>query len=232
LQDIPIPGGVDTIGVMLAGLAAAHYPRDPATDALARYLERRQAADGGWRVAADRPPIESSSMAITAWAIRGLRAYAPIPQKDSYQRSIARGVEWLRRQQPTTTEDHVFQLLGSVWAGESASPRRDAAGRLLALQRADGGWGQIPTLPSDAYATGQALTALAQSGAVSPATAAYQRGVRFLLTTQMRDGSWHVRTRAIPVQPYFESGFPHERDQFISAAATNWAVMALAPAVR
>jgi len=32
----------------------------------------------------------------------------------------------------------------------------------------------------------------------------------------------------LPIQPYFESGFPHGRDQFISAAATNWAATALA----
>ena len=62
--------------------------------------------------------------------------------------------------------------------------------------------------------------------------AAYRKGVRFLLDTQLEDGSWYVRTRAIPVQLYFDSEFPHGQDQFISAAATNWATMALAGAVR
>ena len=33
--------------------------------------------------------------------------------------------------------------------------------------------------------------------------------------------------RAIPIQPYFDAAFPHGRDQFISAAATNWATQAL-----
>jgi len=41
-----------------------------------------------------------------------------------------------------------------------------------------------------------------------------------------------VRSRAIPFQPYFEGGFPHGPDQWISAAATNWAVMALIPAAK
>jgi hypothetical protein len=40
-----------------------------------------------------------------------------------------------------------------------------------------------------------------------------------------------VKGRSIPFQPYFESGFPYGHDQWISAAATNWATMALAPAV-
>jgi squalene cyclase len=60
----------------------------------------------------------------------------------------------------------------------------------------------------------------------------YKRGVDFLLKTQYADGSWFVRSRAVPLQPHFESGFPHRRDQFISAAATNWATQALIAAAR
>jgi hypothetical protein len=83
-------------------------------------------------------------------------------------------------------------------------------------------------MASDAYATGQALVALAETGAVSLMDPAVRRGVQFLLETQLADGSWFVKSRALPIQPHFESGFPHGRDQFISAAATNWAATALA----
>jgi hypothetical protein len=83
-------------------------------------------------------------------------------------------------------------------------------------------------LESDAYATGQALTALYQSGVVKPASSAYTRGVVFLLDTQLPDGSWHVKSRALGFQPYFESGDPHGPDQWISAAGGAWATMALA----
>jgi hypothetical protein len=41
-------------------------------------------------------------------------------------------------------------------------------------------------------------------------------------------GSWYVQSRAIPLQPYFESDFPHGHDQWISAAPTSWATTALA----
>ena len=54
--------------------------------------------------------------------------------------------------------------------------------------------------------------------------------MQFLLNTQFADGSWFVKTRAIPLQPPLEIGFPHGRDQWISAAGTNWATMALARA--
>jgi len=228
LQDIGIPGQIDTIAYILAGLADAPYPPDAATDALARYVARRQYADGSWRVASHRPPMESSHITTTAVAIRSLRAYAPAPMKATYEGAVQRGVAWLAAATPQTTEDHAFLLLGLTWARGGQGAIRRTANALVARQREDGGWSQLPTLSSDAYATGQALAALLRSGAVKRGDAVYRKGVRFLLDTQLEDGSWYVRGRAIPVQPYFDSEFPHGPEQFISAAATNWAVMALA----
>ena len=84
-------------------------------------------------------------------------------------------------------------------------------------------------MQSDAYATGQALAALRESGVVAASQEpALRRGVEFLLRTQLVDGSWLVKSRAVPIQAYFESGFPHGADQWISAAGTAWAVRALA----
>jgi hypothetical protein len=60
-------------------------------------------------------------------------------------------------------------------------------------------------------ATGQALVALAESGALRVGDASYQCGVHYLLETQLADGSWYVKPRAIAFQPYFESGFPRSR---------------------
>jgi hypothetical protein len=80
---------------------------------------------------------------------------------------------------------------------------------------------------SDAYATGQALYALQSSG-LTARDRVHQRAVSYLLRTQLEDGTWFVRSRAFGFQPYFESGFPHGVDQFISASATSWAVIALA----
>jgi hypothetical protein len=78
------------------------------------------------------------------------------------------------------------------------------------------------------YATGQALVALMESDAILSADAAFKNGSQFLLRTQLQDGSWYVKSRTFPFQPYFESDFPHGHDQWISAARTNWATMALA----
>ena len=54
-----------------------------------------------------------------------------------------------------------------------------------------------------------------------------RRGVLFLLRTQHEDGSWRVKSRAPKLQPYFQSGFPYDGDQWISAAGTAWAAIAL-----
>jgi hypothetical protein len=104
---------------------------------------------------------------------------------------------------------------------------RTSAAALLAEQRPDGGWAQLATLETDAYATGQALVALQAAGhAVS--SAEYRRGAAYLLRTQFADGSWLVRSRTFPVQPPRDTGFPHGKHQWISAAGTSWAAMALA----
>jgi len=109
---------------------------------------------------------------------------------------------------------------------------RARARELLAEQRPDGGWAQTPSLSSDAYATGQALVALQEARVLSRTDAATKRGIQFLLNSQLEDGSWLVKTRAVRIQPHYESGFPHGMDQFISAAGTNWASTALAMAAR
>jgi len=59
-------------------------------------------------------------------------------------------------------------------------------------------------------------------------TDVYRKGADYLRRTQLEDGSWFVRSRAFGFQPYFDAGFPHGKDQFISAAATSWAAIALA----
>jgi len=124
-----------------------------------------------------------------------------------------------------------MHLLGLAWSRSAPSYLQSAATALIAQQRPDGGWAQLSTLETDAYATGQALVALLQSEQLKVTDPEIRRGIDYLLRTQERDGSWLVRTRAFPFQPYRDGGFPHGKDQFISAAGTSWAVMALSQAM-
>jgi squalene cyclase len=127
----------------------------------------------------------------------------------------------------------VFRLLGLKQVEAPQADIEAATKELLAKQRDDGGWAQLDSgepesaTKSDAYATGTALVALHQAGGLPTSDPAYQRGLRHLLTTQEADGSWHVASRSKPFQAYYESGFPHGNDQFISCAASGWATWAL-----
>ena len=228
LQGIAIPGDSDTVSYILLGLAAEQYPPDAATDAMAQLLKRQQTPAGNWRIFAHRPPLESSDVEVTAASMHALQVYAPKDARAGYQQAIARAANWIAKATPMSTEERAFQLLGLGWSGAGSEAKQKAARQLVAEQRPDGGWAQIPTLASDAYATGQALVALRESGAVAVTDPAFKRGVAYLMQTQCADGSWFVHTRAFRIQPHFESGFPYGMDQFISAAATNWATRALA----
>ena len=230
VQGIGIPGDADTVASILLGMAAERYPADASTDAMAHFLKRQQTPDGQWRPLAHRPPIESSELQVTAISMRALQLYAPKAGRGPYEQAVRLASGWLAQAHPADTQDRAFQLLGLKWGDSGDSAIRSAARDLLALQRPDGGWAQMTTMTSDAYATGQALVALSESGRLAPADPAYKRGVQFLLNTQFADGSWLVKTRAIPLQPPLEIGLPHGRDQWISAAGTNWATMALARA--
>ena len=120
-----------------------------------------------------------------------------------------------------------MQILGLSWTQSDRALIERQARKLLAKQQPGGGWSQLDTPDADAYATGQALVALYTSGVLSPTDPAYSHGVDYLLRTQLGDGSWLVISRSFPFQPYKESGFPHGKDQWISAAGTSWASMAL-----
>ena len=123
-------------------------------------------------------------------------------------------------------QDRAFQAIALAWAGRVESARK-AALALVDLQRGDGGWSQFAGVDADAYATGQAVYALSVAR-MPQNNAAYRKGIAYLLKTQAQDGSWHVKSRSIWLQPYLDSGFPYGRDQFISTAGTAWASMALA----
>ena len=120
-----------------------------------------------------------------------------------------------------------MQLNALADADASASERAPFVKALKAVQNQDGSWSQLPGIPADAYATGQALYALHVSGDVSTDDPAYKKGVQWLLQNQLADGSWFAPTRAVPVQPHTFESFPNGWHQFISDSASSWATMAL-----
>jgi mono/diheme cytochrome c family protein len=225
------PEPVHTYGYAVFGLLAEKVPANGATDVIVHHLATIQAADGRWYNNLPRPPIQSGDVTATALAVQAIKHYGWPGRKAEFAACVDRGRKWLWSVKPETNEEAVFQLLGLHWAGEPADQLAAPAKALLDRQNPDGGWSQLPTLGSDAYATGQALYALARAAKHSVNDAAWQRGLRFLLATQQDDGTWRLTRRAFPFQPTMSSGFPHGRDSWLSAAATSWAVMALTQAI-
>jgi hypothetical protein len=231
-MDIRVP---EIVAYQLAGLAAAGYPPDRMTDAMAFHIAASQNADGAWHNqfgVQQRPGGEDGDIFRTALGIRSLKAYGPPGRGPEMQTRIAKARRWLLQAKPVTAEDRSMQLLGLEWAGASGNTLKQVAKTILAEQQPDGGWRQREGLGSDAYATGESLYALAKAGGIAPSDPAYQKGVKFLLTTQRAsDGSWRVESRAPKFQTLFQSGFPYAGDQWISSWATGWATMALAQAI-
>jgi Squalene-hopene cyclase C-terminal domain len=173
--------------------------------------------------------LEYSAFSETAYAVRALKVYASPGRRKEIEQRIARAAGWFWSAKPQHHEERVMQLLGLHWSGVEPKRLRELARTVLLFQQPDGGWAQRGGFASDAYATGQALYALNRASGVPVSDPSFRRGVEYLLQTQHADGSWRIRSRAVKFQPYFESGFPHKHDQWISAAGTAWAVMALSP---
>jgi len=216
------------LSYQLLGLDAEGYKPDLSTDAAAMYILSRQRPDGQWFYprADTRPPLCLDHIGQTALAMRALQLYAPKSNADAYRKSIRLAASWIAGEPSRNNDDRSWRLVGLAWADADKTLVQQAKEELLATQRTDGGWSDLPTMESSAYATGKSLVALQIAG-LPVSDPAYQCGVKLLLNTQQEDGSWYVQSRAMAFQPSFDAGFPHGHNQWISSAGTNWAAMAL-----
>ncbi len=220
-------GAADTASYGLFTLDVGKAPADAATEAVAGYLLKRDADRPDWKPSGQRPPSEGSPFSVTYLALRALKTYGGKLDQKAVKARFDAARKWLIQANPADTEDRVYRLLALQQVDAGPGAIEGASADLLARQRVDGGWGQTDDLASDAYATGSALVALHLAGGLDPASKPYRKGLTFLVKTQKPDGTWHVASRSKPFQRYFESGFPHGKDQFISISASCWAAAAL-----
>jgi len=228
LGDPAVGGEALTTGYAQMALAAEGHPFDTVTATMTHWLIARQMPDGRWLGnGVNRPPSEYSTISHTAIAAGGLISY-PLPgRQKEISESLRRAGQWLLTAEPKSAEERGMRLMGLVWTDAPRSRVDAAIKEIRDRQEASGGWSQFGRTEPDAYATGLSLYALHVAG-VPPADEMYRKGVAFLLGTQYQDGAWLVKTRSFPVQRYFESGFPFGRNQWISAAGTSWATLAIA----
>lgn len=228
LGDPAVGGEALTTGYAQMALAAEAHPLDRVTATMTHWLLARQMPDGRWLGnGLNRPPSEYSPISHTAIAAGGLRAY-PLPGRPrEMAEGLRRARQWLLAAEPKSAEERGMRLMGLVWTDAPRARVAAAVREIRDRQEDTGGWSQFARTDPDAYATGLSLYALHVAG-VQAADPAYRKGIAFLLGSQYQDGPWLVKTHSFPVQRYFESGFPFGRHQWISAAGTSWASLAIA----
>ena len=227
-----IGGRANTVSYGLWALELADHEQDETTTAMVQFLLKNQQENGRWVPPSKRPPLEGSQVAVTVLSAYYMSQFANDDQRDDVDTAVAKARDWLNDAELKSQDDYNFRLWGLVLLEDEADKssqmaRTELHDAILAAQRDDGGWSQLPDMESDAYATGQTLFVLAESG-ISKDSSAIEVGIAFLLNQQRDDGSWLVETRAKPVQVFFDNGDPHGKSQFISIAATGWATAALA----
>jgi len=221
-----IGGGSTTAVYALLALRSAGHPRDETTDALTAYVVGKQNKEGHWPASGNRPPSQGSALTHAGLALYGINHYASDELKEKRMAVNEKALKGLKSATIQSTEDRVFQLWALVAGQADAEEITAARDELLKTQRPDGGWAQVTDMFSDAYATGSALYTLRMAGLAAD-DPRVRKAMHYLLLTQGDTGGWIVKTRARPVQTYFDNGDPGGKSQFISTAATAWAVAAL-----
>jgi ankyrin repeat protein len=149
-QGFFIPGINANPGILayvLLGLDAEGYKPDLSTDAVAMYIQAHQMADGHWAFGPQaRPPLCADAIGQTVLAMRGLELYTPRVDKAAFAKSIQLAATWIGESRPRTNYDLVWRLQGLVWGGKSKDAILKARHDLLAVQRSDGGWSDIPSM--------------------------------------------------------------------------------------
>ena len=220
-------GGVDTAGYALWTLEDGGRESDEVISTVIEWLLSKQRDDGSWKTSSNRPPSEASSFTTTYLALRAMMHFGSDQHSDAIEQATEAAAHWIAETEAKDTEDQVFRLLAFPYGELPESLKTAAIERLKQQQRDDGGWAQKPDMQSDAYATATVLYALRSAGAMDNGDEVWKRGINFLLKQQKPDGSWLVVSRSKPFQKYFETGFPHGDDQFISTTATAWATIVL-----
>ena len=222
------PRALNTKALYFAlGLASDRKPDSVTSQGLKLLLETvkaDQGADGSWVAWPEtRPPFfGASTESMTALATLALLPGA-LAGDTADRAAINRGVDWLANAK-TDDDPQSVALRLVIWRrlGRPAAECRPLVERIEHAQRPDGGWNQAKGMPSDAWATGQALYALSHAP-FAMSEAVLRRGSSFLVHTQASDGSWPMTSR--PVKP----GGPGSSNLIpITGAGTAWGVIGLA----
>jgi hypothetical protein len=190
---------------------------------LLKTVAAEQTENGSWSTwPQTRPPLfGSSDESLTALATLAVLPAAAAGD-DSAKAVRDKAARWLAE---TKTDDdpQSIALRLVLWnrLGRPAEEEQPLVKRIKERQNEDGGWSQTKGMASDAWATGQALYALAHAGVQSDEPV-IRRAHAFLIKTQRADGSWPMTSRPV------KTGGEGSRSLIpITGAGSAWAVLGL-----
>jgi hypothetical protein len=190
---------------------------------LLKTVAAEQTENGSWSTWPEtRPPIfGSSDESLTVLATLAVLP-AAAASDDAAKAVRDKAVRWLAE---TKTDDdpQSIALRLVLWnrLGRPPEEGQPLVKRIKERQNADGGWSQTKGMASDAWATGQALYALAHAG-VKSEEPAIRRAHAFLIKTQRADGSWPMTSRPV------KTGGEGSKSLIpITGAGSAWAVLGL-----
>lgn len=196
---------------------------------VARHASEKQAADGSWTGPNGRAPLFDQAESVTAL---GILTMIPPPAEAAkvadLTASRAKAIEWLAAKEPATLPHQALamRLLAGVRLARPAEELKPLVDELGKRQKEDGGWSQTSEMASDAFATGQSLYVL-KAAEIASDDSSIQRGVAFLVKTQIPEGNWPMTSR--PVTGGDGAGAKNLGP--ITYAGTAWGVLGLVRAV-
>ncbi len=217
------PAGWAYVGMALASANTITGAKtDPAMLKALDELLKRQSKDGAFREEKPHLPIIQGPIDVTSNVLVGFNWAASHGGKQQLKAASSRALAWMNAANPVTNQDKVFKIMILARFAPDKRPAMWAlVDKLASEQQADGGWKETAAMDgSNAFATGQVLYAYQQAG-VSVLSPTFQRGVDYLLKTQVNDAS---RDNGIwrPVKT--------QSTELSELAPTMWAVIGLAAA--
>ena len=220
-------GVVVSVPLIYLGMMSQNLPilsRDE-LHRVARNIVVNQAADGAWDSPPPKngpPPTWESRETLALLALLAWEPSVPADAQDaaSARASRERADAWLSKtNRSETVQARSLRLLFD--ARRRTADIQPGIDALLKQQNGDGGWSQTEEMPSDAYATGQALYALSFADVTSD-RAEIQRAISFLAESQREDGSWPMTSRGHPGVAAYANPVP------ITYFGAAWATLGLA----
>ena len=202
---------------LVDALGAGCVKDRPALSRAAERVVEYQEKDGSWQV--DAPgTIGSPATYGTCLATYQARRVLQTADADRYQTAIAKANHWLRKVAVKNVLDAAAVLL-ALEASEDADACAQRRPCLLLIrqgQSENGGWGPYVNSPPEPFDSAVVLLALGRYVGQEQVKPMIRRGRVYLVSAQLRDGSWPETTRPRGGVSYAQR-----------LSTTGWATLAL-----